>query len=107
MSNTITGIQRLVPGLIEQAAKPGGVGVVGGKTEETGSFSDMLSGLVNSVNDIQHESAELQQAMLNGDPVELHDVMIKLEEAGVATDLLLEVRNKLLDGFKEIMNMPM
>ena len=31
------------------------------------------------------------QAFLNGDPVELHQVMIKAEEAGLATDLLLEI----------------
>jgi flagellar hook-basal body complex protein FliE len=38
--------------------------------------------------------------------VELHQVMIKAEEAGLATDLLLEIRNKLINAYNQLMNMP-
>ena len=43
---------------------------------------------------------------MNGDPVELHQVMIKAEEAGVAMDLLLEIRNRLLNAYNDLIRMP-
>jgi len=99
-------MQRLVPGLVEclnagaKVQKP----EVGG---EQPAFADMITDLLQSVNQVQKESGQMQQAFLAGEPVELHQLMIKAEEAGVATDLLLEVRNKLLDAYREIMRMPM
>ncbi len=98
--------QRLVPGLIEGPA--GGAKLT--STEAAGkkaAFGDMLSDMLESVNQVQKESGQMQQAFLAGEPVELHQLMIKAEEAGVATDLLLEVRNKLLDVYREIIKMPM
>ena len=98
--------QRLVPGLIENPASglridtPEAVG-------KQAAFADMLSDMLSSVNQAQQESGQMQQAFMAGEPVELHQLMIKAEEAGVATDLLLEVRNKLLDLYREIMKMPM
>ena len=98
-------INRLVPGLIEQTGK---------KLEITpkldsgdnSNFSDVFSNLINSVNSLQQDSAEIQQSFLAGEPVELHQVMIKAEEAGVAMDLLLEVRNRLVDAYNDIIKMP-
>ena len=99
----VTNLNRLVPGLIEkpnsakdsQEAKPSG-----------GGFADQLSKAIGSVNDLQAQAGQAQDAFLAGEPVELHDVMIKAEEAGLAMDLLLEVRNRLVEGYKEIMRMP-
>ena len=93
-------INRLVPGLLEQqgTAKPN-------KTEGM-SFGDQLSSMINSVNDLQSQAGAAQKALLSGEPVELHDVMIKAEEAGLAMDLLLQVRNRLVDGYKELIRMP-
>ena len=42
-----------------------------------------------------------------GEPIELHEVMIRAEQAGVATDLLLEIRNKLVTAYNEVLRMPM
>ncbi len=71
------------------------------------SFGDVLSNAINSVNQAQLDSAEAQKALLNGEPIELHDVMIKAEEAGLTMDLMLEIRNKLLNGYNELIHMPM
>ena len=106
MAVSIVPTQRLVPGLIERQ----GAAVIDQKAEtgtDQPAFSDMISDLLESVNKMQSESAAVQQAFLAGEPVELHQLMIKAEEAGVATDLLLEIRNKLLDTYREIMRMPM
>lgn len=108
MSTPVNTVTRLVPGLIEQAAgRPQGGPGVGDSPVDKGSFKDLLSDLVTNVNDLQAQSGAAQQALVNGEPIELHEVMIKLEQAGVAMDLLLEIRNRLLNGFTELMRMPM
>ena len=71
------------------------------------NFGDLFSNLIQSVNETHAAAGEAQQALLRGDPVELHQVVIAGSKAGIATDLLLEIRNRLVDGFNEIMRMPM
>jgi len=106
MSNSVSNINRLVPGLVEQ---------IGGKSTnpssndglDKGTFGELLSDLISSTNELQHDAAEAQQALMAGEPVELHQVMIKAEKAGLTMDLLLEIRNKLVNTYTEIMRMPM
>lgn len=106
MTEPTGNISRLIPGIAQQtglsqspsAANPAGSGE---------KFTDMLSSVVNSVNDLQSSSAQAQQAMMNGDAVELHQVMIKAEEAGLSMDFLLEIRNKLVNAYNDVMRMPM
>lgn len=108
MSSGINPISRLLPGLIEPiGVKPAIATPTETAPPKTGAFTDLLGQMLNNVNDLQADAATVQDALLNGDPVELHNVMIKLEEAGVALDLLLEIRNRLLTGFNEVMRMPM
>ena len=99
-------ISRLVPGLIEQS----GTGTMvpsAGKATETESFSKVFNNLIDSVNELQHDAGQAQQALMAGEPVELHQVMIKAEKAGLTMDLLLEIRNKLVRAYQEILRMPM
>ena len=105
MSGGINNINRLVPGLVERldAARPDKI--AGGEKSE-GEFTELFSKMINSVNDLQMDAAEIQEAFMSGDPVELHEIMIKAEKAGIAMDLLLEVRNKLVNAYSEIMRMP-
>ncbi len=106
MAGSVLNTQRLVPGLIEPqgitSAKPAGQ-VAPGEPK----FSDVVSNMIESVNGLQKESAEAQKAFLAGEPIELHEVMIKAEEAGISMDLLLEIRNKLLAAYNEVIRMPM
>ena len=106
MSEAIGNITRLVPGVAEQV----GITPASSSTTPAGStekFTDMLSSLVNSVNDLQASAASSQQAMMNGEAVELHQVMAKAEEAGLSMDFLLEIRNKLVNAYNDVMRMPM
>ncbi len=105
MSQPIGNIQRLVPGLIEQLTpSKGGAEKTDAKSDE--SFGNLLSNAIDGVNKLHHESADIQQAFLDGEPVELHQVMVKAEEAGIATDLLIEIRNKLVEAYSELIRMP-
>jgi flagellar hook-basal body complex protein FliE len=65
----------------------------------TGSFLD-------AVNDLQTQAGALQQSLYSDNPTELHRVMIAAQEAGTAMELLVEIRNKLVDAYQELMRMP-
>jgi len=97
---------RLVPGLLEAA---GGNAAAGAKPAgaDASGFTDLFKDLLQSVNEVGIDATQAQEAFLAGDPVELHQVMIKAEEAGISLDLLLEVRNKLVDAYNTVMRMPM
>lgn len=70
-------------------------------------FSDMLSQAVNNVNGMQSESIAMQKSFDMGDPnLSLADVMISKEKAGIAFEATMQVRNKVLEAYKTIMNMP-
>lgn len=104
MSGPIGNINRLVPGLIEQF-NPAKTEAKQIQSPDEPGFTELFSNMIDSVNEIQSDSSHLQEAFMNGEPVELHEMMIKAQEAGIAMDLLLEVRNKFINAYNEIMRM--
>ncbi len=106
MSTNVGNLNRLVPGLLERIDGAKTVRIEPQQAEES-KFTELFTNMLNSVNDIQTDAGQIKDAMLAGEPVELHQVMIKAEQAGIATDLLLEIRNKLLSAYSELMRMPM
>lgn len=70
------------------------------------SFVDFLKESLGEVNDLQHKGDEMAIRFAASDPnVDIHDLMLALEEAGIALQLTIEIRNKLLDSYQEIMRM--
>lgn len=69
------------------------------------SFSDLLADAIGDVSRLQETSRDSINAFLRGDPVELHEVMAAAEEASLSLELLVEIRNKLADAYRTIMNM--
>jgi flagellar hook-basal body complex protein FliE len=69
------------------------------------SFSDFLGGMVHEVNAKQAAAGQAVQGVLNGENVPLHQAMLSVEEASVSFQLMVEVRNKLLDSYQELMRM--
>lgn len=71
-------------------------------------FASLLKQSINSVNETQQTSASLSKAFEVGDKnVSLAEVMIASQKASVAFQATLQVRNKLVDAYREVMNMPM
>ena len=71
------------------------------------NFSELLSQAVGTVNDMQLESKNKAIAFEMGDKsLSLADVMVAKEKAGIAFEATVQVRNKVLDAYKQIMNMP-
>ena len=106
MTQGVGNINRLVPGLIEQSSKTVKLDPTNSPETKEAGFTEIFSNMLNSVDAIQKDSAQMQEAFMNGEPVELHQMMIKAQEAGISMDLLLEVRNKLVNAYSEIMRMP-
>lgn len=105
MSENVINTQRMIPTLIEKTGL-GQSSAANSDKAEGPSFTELFSNMIQSVNEIQHEAGDLQQAFLAGEPVELHQVMIKAEEAGLSMDLLLEIRSKLIDAYNDLIKMP-
>ncbi len=75
---------------------------------EAGSgFKEMLNKMVGDVDSLQNRASDMTRAAIAGAPVEVHDVMIASEEARLAFDLMLEIRNRLLEAYREITQMRM
>ncbi len=75
------------------------------KAVTKGNFGEQLQSAIGQVNDLQTQRDTLVQDMVRGEKVEVHEIMTAAEEAQLAFDLMLEVRNKLLEGYREIMGM--
>ena len=85
------------------AAQVGGAEGIG--KSEGSSFSGMLNQMVQDVNAKQGVATQALQDLQSGQNVSLHQAMIAMEEANVSFQLMVEVRNKLLESYQELMRM--
>lgn len=70
-------------------------------------FGDLLTQAVDKVNDVQQASSTMTNAYLQGDSsVDITDVMIASQKSSVAFDSMVQVRNKFVDAYRDVMNMP-
>ena len=74
-------------------------------SETQGSFSSLLGRFVSDVTDKQTAAGDAVNGLLRGQNVSLHQAMIAMEEASVSFQLMVEVRNKLLESYQELMRM--
>lgn len=69
-------------------------------------FTDVLKQAVSAVNDQQQQADNLATAFQQGDPnVQMSQVMLSMQKASVSFQAMVEVRNKLVSAYQEIMNM--
>ena len=69
------------------------------------SFADTLKDAVENVNQTQKEADVQMQKLATGKAESIPDVMIAAEKADIALRLMLQVRNKVIDAYQEIMKM--
>lgn len=77
-----------------------------GSSTEGVSFGEFLNSAIQQVNSLQLESEQLNEALAMGLTDNIHQVMIASEKAEMAMQLTLQVRNKIMDAYQEIMRMP-
>lgn len=91
------GLQQMFdgPATVNEAEKPPG-------------FGDMFKSAIDSVNSNQKDAKDIATRFEKGDPkVDLPEVMIALQKSSVSFQAMTQVRNKMIDAYKDIMNMPL
>jgi flagellar hook-basal body complex protein FliE len=94
----IQGIGSISAGLPAGAASAG--------AQEAGGFGEMLEQMIDSLNESSAGSTDAATALATGDDVDLHQVVMASEMESIAFNLALQVRNKVVEAYHEIMRMP-
>ncbi|MHA7820957.1 MAG: flagellar hook-basal body complex protein FliE [Erythrobacter sp.] len=74
-------------------------------SEQAGGFAEALTGALHQVSAVQKHSGDMQVAYERGEVTDIAKVMLARQEAGVAFEATLQVRNKLLSAYQDIMRM--
>ncbi|CUS76858.1 flagellar hook-basal body complex protein FliE [Candidatus Kryptonium thompsonii] len=73
--------------------------------ESVENFESVLKEFIKDVNQLQNEAGEAIEKAITGEISDIHDVMIAVEKAKTSFELLMEVRNKMLEAYKELMRL--
>ncbi len=90
---------------IEAIPEPFGVSPLKEVSEQGAGFGEVLKKAVESVNAMQHEAGRLEEAVAHGENVNIHQAVIAGQKAGLSFNLLMQVRNKMVEAYQEIMRM--
>jgi flagellar hook-basal body complex protein FliE len=69
-------------------------------------FSETLGQMVRGVSDLQTQAQEAAVALAAGQTVDMSQALVTIEEANISLQLALQIRNKLLEAYQDIMRMP-
>ncbi len=87
----------------------GGAPQKGAKAQQAGkkypSFKSTLQGYLKDVNEMQHKADASIEKMVAGEITDVHQVMNSVQEANLAFNMMMEIRNKVMDAYQEIMRM--
>jgi flagellar hook-basal body complex protein FliE len=89
-------------GPIQGTSVPSGTKVGGGE----GSFSGLLREALSQTGRLQQEADTLVEQVARGQSGNLAETMIAIEKAQISFQLMLQVRNKVVEAYQEIMRMP-
>lgn len=112
--NATSGLQQVMDlrrQIVERSDALRGIGQTNGQGAPTaappvgGGFAETLQGAVESVNATQIRSSEIASAYERGEVTDVAQVMLARQEAGIAFEATLQVRNKLLSAYQDIMRM--
>ncbi|WP_420592040.1 flagellar hook-basal body complex protein FliE [Bacterioplanoides sp.] len=99
--NQASQVDKLRPQQVQDVAQP----TKGDNTVP--DFQAMLKNAVDTVNTNQKTAGDLQKRFEMGDPsVDLPEVMVAMQKSSVSFQAMTQVRNKLVEAYKDVMNMP-
>ena len=82
-------------------------GAPGVESTPSGGFRSAMSNAIDGVSKAQNDASQLQQAFEMGDPrADLARVMVAMQQSQVAFRATVEVRNRLVQAYQDVMNMP-
>ena len=99
---------------LQRASQTAGTSTVAGPTAapnrpvnaQANNFTTAFEQVLNSVNDQQNTAGQLSEAYQRGENVDIAKVMLARQQASVSFEATLQIRNKLLSAYKDIMSMP-
>jgi flagellar hook-basal body complex protein FliE len=69
------------------------------------SFKEQVTKAIKQVNDLQHQADNAAVRLATGDLEDVHQAMIAMQKAKLALDFTIQVRNKVIESYQEIMRM--
>ena len=91
---------------LQKAAGLGVGGTAGADAAKPGDFSGALKNALTEVNRMQTKASDISDAYEKGETTDIAAVMLARQEAAIGFQATLQVRNKLLSAYKDIMSMP-
>ena len=70
---------------------------------ESSGFTDLLSKALNQLGELQGKADDAMTRVATGQPIELHEAMLAMEEASVGVQLAMQVRNKIIEAYQDVM----
>jgi flagellar hook-basal body complex protein FliE len=114
----LTAVRPFLPPAAEMLQRPGAI-KPGGQLEGLGGaglgaapgvvpakFDSIMDRALTSVESAQSKAAATTRSVLLGDNARLHESMIAMQEASLSFSLMIEVRNKVVESYQELMRMP-
>jgi flagellar hook-basal body complex protein FliE len=89
-----------------QAQASGGIAALETPALEKPDFGESVKSLLNQVNGAQTKSRAMAEAYERGEEVPLTDVVLAMQKSSLSFEATLQVRNKVLKAYEDIMNMP-
>jgi len=71
------------------------------------SFGETLKNYINEANDMQIEADKDIRRIIAGEEIDAHEVMTAVEKASMSFEMVMEIRNKMLEAYREIIKTPM
>jgi flagellar hook-basal body complex protein FliE len=94
------------PGIAGLRGGPEGLGKAADAEKKDGGFAAALKSSLAEVNDMQQKADAAVTALATGDnKVSLHETMIAMEQADVSFRMMMQVRNKIVEAYQEILRM--
>jgi flagellar hook-basal body complex protein FliE len=91
---------------LQKAASSANAKNAGGVTAKDGDFGSTLQTALGKVNDLQNNANAISESYEKGETTDIAAVMLSRQQASVGFQATLQVRNKLLAAYKDIMSMP-
>ena len=99
---TINSVSMALPTISNESTKINAT-VTSADAQQT--FANSLKDAISKVNDQQIQSDTMTEKLINGGNVDLHEVMIASQKASITLNATMEVRNKAIEAYQEIMRM--
>jgi len=99
----IADVTRVVPGIVSGPCAPtGGAAATGTRGP---SFGAVLADSLAQVSSLQHQAERAITQLASGGPASLHETMLALEKADLSFRLMMQVRNKIVEAYQEVLRM--